>query len=118
MKAGLPEGFIYFDPLAIPISTESDAGLVTLETICALRSTFPQSHSICGASNVSMGLPGRRLINRTFMAMAIFAGLDTLLTDVRDQALFSTIYASRPLVNQDDYCRQYLKAYRAQKVYA
>ena len=116
IKAGIPEDFIYFDPLVLAVSVESDAGLVTLETIRALRSRFPRSHIICGASNVSMGLPGRKLINRTFIAMAIFAGLDTLFIDVRDQALLSTIYASSPLVNQDPYCIQYLKAFRAKKV--
>ena len=116
MKAGIPEDDLYFDPLVLAVSVESDAGLVTLETIRALRSKFPQSHIICGASNVSMGLPGRRLINRTFIAMAILAGLDTLFIDVRDQALVSTVYASRPLVNQDSYCMQYLKGFREKKV--
>jgi cobalamin-dependent methionine synthase I len=116
MKAGIPEDYIYFDPLVLAVSVESDAALVTLETIQALRTRFPKSHIICGASNVSMGLPGRKLINRTFLAMAIFAGLDTLFIDVRDQALLSTIYAGRPLVNQDSYCMQYLKAFRAKKV--
>jgi cobalamin-dependent methionine synthase I len=116
INAGIPEDYIYFDPLALAISVESGAGLMTIETIVALRSKFPQSHVICGASNVSMGLPGRKLINRTFIAMAIFAGLDTLFIDVRDQALVSTVYASRPLVNQDSHCLQYLKAYRAKKI--
>ncbi len=116
IEAGIPEDYIYFDPLVLAISVESNAGLVTLETIRALRSKFPKSHVICGASNVSMGLPGRKLINRTFIAMAIFAGLDTLFIDVRDQALISTIYASGPLVNQDPYCMQYLKAFRAKKI--
>jgi cobalamin-dependent methionine synthase I len=116
MKAGIPEDYLYFDPLVLAVSVESDAALVTLETIQALRARFPKSHVICGASNVSMGLPGRKLINRTFLAMAIFAGLDTLFIDVRDQALLSTVYASKPLVNQDSYCMQYLKAFRAKKV--
>ena len=116
MKAGIPEDYIYFDPLVLAVSVESDAALVTLETIQALRARFPKSHVICGASNVSMGLPGRKLINRTFLAMAIFAGLDTLFIDVRDQALLSTVYASKPLVNQDSYCMQYLKAFRAKKI--
>ncbi len=116
IRAGIPEDFIYFDPLVLAVSVESDAGLVTLETIRALRSKFPKSHVICGASNVSMGLPGRKLINRTFIAMAIFAGLDTLFIDVRDQALLSAIYAGSPLVNQDPYCMQYLKAFRAKKI--
>ena len=115
-KAGVPEDYIYFDPLVLAVSVESDAGLVTLETIKALRSQFHKSHVICGASNVSMGLPGRKLINRTFIAMAIFAGLDVLFIDVRDQALLSAIYTSRLLVNQDNYCMQYLKAYRAKQI--
>jgi 5-methyltetrahydrofolate--homocysteine methyltransferase len=116
LQAGLPEDYIYFDPLVLAISVESDAGLVTLDTIRALRSHFPKSHVICGASNVSMGLPGRKLINRTFLAMAIYAGLDALFIDVRDQALLSTIYAASPLINQDNYCMQYIKAFRAKKV--
>ena len=115
-EAGIPEDQIYFDPLVLAVSVQSDAGRVTLETIRSLRLAFPKSHIICGASNVSMGLPGRKLINRTFIAMAIFAGLDTLFIDVRDQALLSTIYASCPLVQQDDYCMNYLKAFRAKKI--
>jgi 5-methyltetrahydrofolate--homocysteine methyltransferase len=63
-----------------------------------------------------MGLPGRRLINRTFLTMAIHAGLDTLLIDVRDQVLLSSIYAGKVLINQDPYCLEYLKAYRAKKI--
>jgi 5-methyltetrahydrofolate--homocysteine methyltransferase len=63
-----------------------------------------------------MGLPGRRLINKTFLAMAIYAGLDTLLIDVRDQALLSSIYASEVLINQDPYCLQYIQAYRGKRL--
>jgi len=84
--------------------------------IKTVRSIFPQSHTICGVSNVSMGLPGRKLINRTFLVMAIYAGLDTLLIDVRDQALLSSIYASKVLLNQDPYCLEYLQAYRAKRI--
>ena len=65
---------------------------------------------------VSMGLPGRKLINRTFLNMAICAGLDALLVDVRDRALLSSIYASKILTHQDPYCTEYLKAYREKKI--
>ncbi|MFB3887123.1 MAG: dihydropteroate synthase [Thermodesulfobacteriota bacterium] len=114
--ANIPPDFIYFDILVLSVGVEPETALVTLETIKQIRSTFPASHTICGVSNVSMGLPGRRLINRTFLAMAIYAGLDTLLIDVRDEALLSSIYASRVLVNQDPYCTEYLKAYREKKI--
>ncbi len=113
---GIASDDIYFDPLVLSVAVEPDAGITTLETIRSLRNTFPDSHIICGVSNVSMGLPGRRLINKTFLTMAIAAGLDTLLIDVRDQALMASIYAAKTLLNQDPYCLEYLQAYRAKKI--
>jgi 5-methyltetrahydrofolate--homocysteine methyltransferase len=112
----IPADYIYFDILALSVAVEPDAALLTLETIKIIRSNFPTSHTICGVSNVSMGLPGRRLINRTFLTMAIAAGLDSLLVDVRDQSLMSSIYASKVLINEDFYCLEYLKAYRSKKI--
>jgi len=114
--AGIPSDYIYFDILVLSVAVEPEAALVTLETIKTIRSNFPNSHTICGVSNVSMGLPGRRLINRTFLTMAIAAGLDSLLVNVRDQSLMSSIYASKVLLNQDPYCLEYLKAYREKKI--
>jgi 5-methyltetrahydrofolate--homocysteine methyltransferase len=116
IQVHIPPDHIYFDVLVLSVAVEPDAALVTLETIKTIRAEFPSSHIICGVSNVSMGLPGRRLINRTFLAMAIASGLDTLLIDVRDQALLSSIYACKVLTNQDSYCREYLTAYRAKKI--
>lgn len=115
-KADIPPDYIYFDPLVLSVGVESEAALVTLETIRRIRTKFPHSHTICGISNVSMGLPGRRLINRLFLTMAIYAGLDTLLVDVRDRDLLSSIYVSKVLTYQDSYCLEYLKAYREKKI--
>jgi 5-methyltetrahydrofolate--homocysteine methyltransferase len=115
-QGGIPPHHIYLDPLVLPVGVEPEAATITLETMRAFRTLFSNSHIICGASNVSMGLPGRKLINRTFLTMAILAGLDTLLIDVRDQALMSSIYTSEILTNRDPYCTRYLKAYRAKKI--
>jgi cobalamin-dependent methionine synthase I len=116
VQADIPPDYIFFDILVLSVAVEPDAALVALETIKTIRSNFPQSHITCGVSNVSMGLPGRRLINRTFLAMAVYAGLDALLIDVRDQAIMSSIYASKILTNQDPYCFEFLKACREKKV--
>jgi cobalamin-dependent methionine synthase I len=115
-KMGIPPDYVYFDPLVLSIAVETEAALVTLETIRTIRSRFPNTHTICGVSNISMGLPGRKLINRTFLTMAIASGLDTLLIDVRDQPLMSSIYTSKVLTHQDPYCLEYLKAYREKKI--
>ncbi len=116
IQANIPPDHIYFDILVLSVAVEPESALVTLEMIKTVRSIFPQSHTICGVSNVSMGLPGRKLINRTFLTMAIAAGLDTLIIDVRDQALMSSIFASKILINKDPYCLEYLKAYREKKI--
>ena len=116
LQANIPPSHIYFDILVLSVAVEPDAALITLETIKTIRVNFPDAHIICGVSNVSMGLPGRRLINRTFLTMAIYAGLDTLLIDVRDKVLLSSIYAGKVLINQDPYCLEYLKAYREKKI--
>ncbi len=108
--------YIYFDVLALSIAVEPQAGLLALEAIKSIRLNYPKSHIICGVSNVSMGLPGRRLINRTFLTMAIYAGLDTFLVDVRDKVLLSSIYASKILTNQDPYCLEYIRAYREKRI--
>jgi len=116
VQMNVPPDHIYFDILVLSVAVEPDAALITLETIRTIRMNFPDAHIICGVSNVSMGLPGRRLINRTFLTMAIYAGLDTLLIDVRDKVLLSSIYAGKVLINQDPYCLEYLKAYREKKI--
>ncbi len=115
-QAGLPPENIFFDILVLSVAVEPEAGLIALETIRSIRSTFPQSPITCGVSNVSMGLPARKLINRTFLTMAIYAGLDALLVDVRDYALMSSIYAAKALTNQDPYCLEFLQAYREKKI--
>jgi len=116
IEADFPPDYLYFDILVLSVAVEPEAALVTLDAIKTIQSNFPYSHIICGVSNVSMGLPGRKLINRIFLTMAIAAGLDTLLIDVRDQALMSAILASKILLNQDPYCLGYLKAYREKKI--
>ena len=115
-ELGVPADYIYFDVLVLSIAVEPDAALVALETIKTIRSKFPISHIICGVSNASFGLPARRLLNRTFLTMAISAGLDTFLIDVRDRGLLSAIYASNILINQDPYCNEYIKAYREKRL--
>jgi 5-methyltetrahydrofolate--homocysteine methyltransferase len=116
VKADIPPDYIFFDILVLSVAVEPNAALVALETIKAIRSTFPQSHITCGVSNVSMGLPARKLINRAFLTMAITAGLDALLIDVRDQTLKSSVYACKALTNQDPYCLEFLQAYREKKI--
>lgn len=112
----LPPEKIFLDPLVLAISTDNEAGRTVLLTLEKILEKYPDVHTTGGVSNVSFGLPARKLLNRTFMAMAIDRGMDTAIIDVRDRALMSIIYAAEALCGRDRFCMNYLKQYRAENL--
>jgi 5-methyltetrahydrofolate corrinoid/iron sulfur protein methyltransferase len=111
--AGVPDEKLYIDPLAMTIATNTEAGKITFNTMRALRAQFPQAHISCGLSNVSFGLPVRSLINRTFLVLALDAGMDTAIIDPNDRELQSAMRAADLLQGRDKHCLGYTRAYRA-----
>ena len=71
---GIPDGNLYFDPLAMTIATGNENGLVFFDTIREIRKQFPEVHMTCGLSNISFGMPARSFIDRVFLAYAMEAG--------------------------------------------
>jgi 5-methyltetrahydrofolate--homocysteine methyltransferase len=65
-----------------------------------------------GLSNISFGLPGRKLINRSFLLMAVCAGLDAAIMDPTDAKIMSIARVADMLAGRDAMCRGYLKAQR------
>lgn len=104
---------IYVDPLVQPVATDKQYGIAFLEAIERIMGTFGGCHTICGLSNISYGLPVRKLLNRIFVAMAIAKGLDAAIVNPLDTKMTSSIAAALALCGQDDYCMNYIKAYRA-----
>lgn len=117
-KVGIPDENLYIDPLVMTIATNTQAGQLFLDTIRCIREQYPQSHLTCGLSNISFGLPVRALINRTFLTLAINAGLDTAILDPNDRELLAAIYATELLLGRDRHCLNYTRAYRAGKLEA
>ncbi len=112
LAQGAQPGVLFFDPLVLPVGTDSMAPQRTLATLRLLRSRFADSHTIVGLSNVSYGLPARGLLNRAFLVGCVFAGLDAAILDATDRPLRQDLMAAEALAGRDDYCRAYLKAYR------
>lgn len=104
---------IYLDPIVLPVSTGKNSGQVTLETIRQIRQQFPKVHISCGLSNISFGLPARKLLNRSFLAAAMGAGLDAAILDPLDREIMSTVAACQALLGKDDHCKSYLKKIRS-----
>jgi 5-methyltetrahydrofolate--homocysteine methyltransferase len=111
-KAGIPDENMYVDPLVMSVATVDGAGNITLETMRQVKREFPEAHLTGGLSNISFGLPGRTLINRAFLTLAIDAGLDSAIMDPTDRGLMETLYATNAVLGIDAYCGAYSRAFR------
>jgi cobalamin-dependent methionine synthase I len=101
---------LYFDPLIRPISTEPEQAKEFLRAIPMIKSLGAKT--VCGLSNISYGLPDRKVINSTFLAMTIQSGLDAVILDPTEKQVMSSVTAARALMCDDEYCGEYIKAFR------
>jgi 5-methyltetrahydrofolate--homocysteine methyltransferase len=115
VKNNIPLENIYVDPLVQPLSTNDNYGMEFLESIEMIMSRFPGIHTICGLSNISYGLPERKLLNQTFMAMAITKGLDGAIVNPLDKKMMAAILTAEALAGNDEWCEKYLLAYRQKR---
>jgi cobalamin-dependent methionine synthase I len=109
---GFPLEKIYVDPLVQPVSVAPDMGTSALRAISRIMNDFPGVNTICGLSNVSYGLPERRLINRSFLALAIAYGLSAVILDPTDKQLMATLLTVEMLLGRDEYCQNFIDAYQ------
>ncbi|SMC45910.1 methyltetrahydrofolate cobalamin methyltransferase [Sporomusa malonica] len=112
VKKGLSLDQIYVDPLVQPLSTSDIYGLEFLKAIEMIMHDYPGIHTMCGLSNISFGLPVRKFLNRTFGIMAIDRGLDGMIMNPLDKEFMASIIAAETLRGRDEYCTNYLRAYR------
>lgn len=104
---------IYVDPLVQPMSVNNSFGVEFINSVEAIMAKFPGIHTACGLSNISFGLPARKFLNQTFMIMAIAKGLDGAIMNPLDKKMVANIIAAEALAGRDNFCMNYLKAYRA-----
>ncbi len=108
--AGIADDKVYVDPLIMAVATDLQAGLVAFESIGAIRSSYPEAHITGGLSNISFGLPNRALINRTFLTLAVAAGMDSAVVNPENVALIESLKATELLLGRDRFCRHYTTA--------
>lgn len=104
---------IYVDPLVQPVATKKDFGIEFLNAVEAISTEFKGVHTMCGLSNISYGLPDRKFINQTFAVMAVTKGLDGLIINPLDKRMMASLVTAETLAGRDDYCMNYLNAYRS-----
>jgi 5-methyltetrahydrofolate corrinoid/iron sulfur protein methyltransferase len=124
LDRGLALDALYLDPLVLPVGVDPEAGSSFLAAVAALRARFgEQIHIGGGLSNVSFGLPARRLLNDVFIDLAVEAGADSGIVDpvasdldrvfARDRASRPYCLAADVLTGADPYGIEYLAAFRS-----
>jgi len=113
------EGFalddIYVDPCVMPVAT-GPQGKNIATAVGQIVAKYPGVHISAGVSNVSFGLPVRKLLNETFLTLLMAHGLDAAIVDPCDPQLIMNVLAAEALLGRDAYCKSYVRAYREGKL--
>jgi 5-methyltetrahydrofolate--homocysteine methyltransferase len=108
---GIPPEDILIDCLAITVGADSKAGQITLDSMQLVRDNLGVNMSL-GASNVSFGLPDRKIINTAYLALANARGLTAAITDPTVPEIQTTLLACDLLLGKDEYAMRWIKAFR------
>ncbi len=110
---GFKRDDIFIDPLIQPISVDIANGRMVMSAVQAIMTELEGVHTTGGLSNISYGLPQRRIINRSFLAMMAAHGFDSAIMDPLDRAAMEVVVTADMLAGNDDYCMRFIKATRA-----
>ena len=108
---GIPAQDIIVDCLALTVGADYKAGQVTLQAMSLVRQELGVNLNL-GASNISFGLPDRKIVNAAFLALAIARGLTTAITDPTVPEIQTTLLACDLLMGHDEYAMRWIKAFR------
>jgi 5-methyltetrahydrofolate--homocysteine methyltransferase len=108
---GIKPEDILIDPLAMPIGAINSAGRDLFTIVRMIREELG-CNTVCGASNISFGMPNRDLLNATFVAMAIAAGMTCAITNPIEKEIRAAVYAADVLMGNDESAMRYLTAMR------
>jgi 5-methyltetrahydrofolate corrinoid/iron sulfur protein methyltransferase len=103
---------LFIDPVILPVNVTQTVPQQVIDALREVRLlSDPPPRTVLGLSNVSQGTMLRSLINRTYLVMAIAAGLDGAILDPMDEELMNAGITAELLLNKQVYCDDYLKAY-------
>lgn len=112
MEHGLDISDLFIDPVILPVNVAPKQPVVVMETLRQLKVlSDPPPKFILGLSNVSQSCKLRSLINRTYLVMALAAGLDGAIMDSMDSALMEAGITAEMLMEKQIYCDDYIAAY-------
>lgn len=99
-KYGIAEEKLIIDCLVLTVSAQQAEVMETIKAIKIIKDKYKVKTTL-GISNVSYGMPNRKLLTRTFMTLALANGLDSAIMDPLDTSLTNTLLATKVLLNED-----------------
>lgn len=106
-EIGVKKDNIFVDCLVEPLSVNHENGVVFLKALKEIKKLNVKT--TCGLSNVSFGLPNRKIVNKYFLALCIYEGLDSAIVDPTIPDIREAIYISKMLTGKDEFCMNYIK---------
>ena len=82
------------------------------EVMSTIKERYPTIHLTAAISNISFNLPVRKLVNLGYVVLAMKAGLDSGILDPTNRDMMGVIFATTALLGEDDFCMEYIEAYR------
>ena len=108
---GIPREDIAIDCLTMACSTDQTAPRAILDGIRLVKRELPGVRTVLGVSNISFGLPFRPLVNATFLAAALDAGLDLAIINPMVQRMMDVVNSWRVLSGEDVSANYYVEHY-------
>jgi len=110
VRSGIRTEDVIIDPLAMAVSADPQACLITLETIRLVRQKL--GHNITmGASNISFGLPGRESLNSAFATLAVYCGLTCPIAN--PEKITSAVRATDLIRGRDDFAIRFVEYFQS-----
>jgi 5-methyltetrahydrofolate--homocysteine methyltransferase len=110
VRSGIREEDVVIDPLAMAVSADPGACMVTLDTIRLVHQKLGLNITL-GSSNISFGLPGREVLNASFMALSIYFGLSCPIAN--PEKVTPAVRATDLILARDDYAIRYIDIYQS-----
>lgn len=107
---------IHIDPLVMALSADNRSLLNFVETLKTVKSLYPTVKVTSGLSNISFGMPLRKIVNQHFLTIAAFVGMDSAIMDPCNRDMYTTLVTTEALLGRDRFCRNFSNGYRKNKI--
>jgi len=106
---------MHIDPLIEMLCTSEDGINMVTEVIREIKRSYPTIHVTGAVSNISFNLPARRIANQAFAVLAMNAGMDSFILDPLNKDMMGMLFATEAMSGEDEFCMEYISAFREGK---